>query len=152
MIKLVHHLTIIGTAIFPSNLISISSNFMKLMTLFGYFIFITIFIAHLGLFGLAPFIAKQKTKEIGIRKVLGSSVFQIVKLLTKEITILVLLANLIAWYISDIFLKRFAYRINLGFLDFAIPILAQFILAFLAVSFYTLKTAMSNPVEALKYE
>ncbi len=125
-------------------------------SIMSYFAILAAFISGLGLFGLSSFITEQRSREVSIRKVFGASVKEVITLLTGKflqwVAVATVIALPIAWYFSDIFLKRFAYRINLTFFDFAIPILAQFVLAFLAVSFCTLKTANSNPVDALKYE
>lgn len=95
------------------------SNWDRLSTLLEYFAFLAIFIACLGLFGLASFTAEQRTKEIGVRKVLGASVMNIMLLMSREFIKLVLLANLIAWPISYLvmnnWLQIFAYRIDIGF-------------------------------------
>jgi len=131
-------------------------NIERSRSIMSYFAILAMFISGLGLFGLSLFMTQQRSKEVSIRKVLGSSVNQVILLLTRKFMLWVAVATLIAvplaWYLSDIFLSRFAYHIDLSVLDFLIPILAQFILAFLSVSFYTLKTAMANPVLSLKYE
>jgi len=122
----------------------------------SYFAFLAAFISGLGLFGLSSYLTEQKSKEISIRKVFGSSIEKIVGLLTRKFLILVCIATLfsipISWYLSELFLKRFAYRIELSVIYFMLPILAQFVFAFMAVGYYTLKTAFSNPADALKYE
>ena len=130
----------------------------RLERLFGYFSALAIFIACLGLFGLASFAAEQRTKEIGIRKVLGSSVSGIVGLLSREFTGLVLVANVIAWpaayLVSRAWLKSFAYRINInGQLGYfiAAAVLALLI-AWITVSFQALKAAHTNPIDSLRYE
>jgi putative ABC transport system permease protein len=130
----------------------------RLQRLFGYFSALAIFIACLGLFGLASFAAEQRTKEIGIRKVLGSSVSGIVGLLSKEFTWLVLLANLIAWptayFASRAWLKGFAYRIDInsqiGF--FFIAAGSALLIAWLTVSYQAIRAAHANPIDSLRYE
>jgi hypothetical protein len=125
-------------------------------SIMSYFSILAMFISGLGLFGLSSFISEQRSKEVSIRKVFGSSVKELILLLAGKflrwVSIATLVALPLAWYIALLFLKRFAYHIDLTILDFALPIIAQFILAFLAVSFNTLKTATSNPAKILKYE
>jgi putative ABC transport system permease protein len=120
------------------------------------FSILIIAIASLGLFGLAAYAAERRTKEIGIRKVLGSSVSDIVALLSKEFVKLVLLANLIAWPIAyfalNQFLQIYAYRISLSWFTFILVGSLTFIIALLTVSTQAIKAALANPVEALRYE
>lgn len=131
-------------------------NWERLSTLLEYFAFMAIFIACLGLFGLASFTAEQRTKEIGVRKVLGASVTSIMQLISREFIKLVLLANLIAWPISYLvmanWLQIFAYRIDIGIGIYILAGISTLIIALITVSFQTLKVARSNPVKALKYE
>lgn len=130
----------------------------RLQRLFGYFSALAIFIACLGLLGLASFAAEQRTKEIGIRKVLGSSVSGIVGLLSREFTYLVLVANIIAWptayLVSRAWLKSFAYRININgqFVYFMAAAALALLIAWLTVSFQAIKAAHANPVDSLRYE
>ena len=128
----------------------------KLIVLFTYFTFITIFIACLGLFGLAAYTAEQRTKEIGVRKVMGASVLQIISLLSKDFTKLVIVSCLIACPISyfamNEWLQNFAYRTNISLWIFFVSGGLALIIALATVSVQTLKSAQSNPVEALKYE
>ncbi len=122
----------------------------------GVFSILAIIISCLGLFGLSAFMTEQRTKEIGIRKVLGSSVSQIVKLLSFDFTKWVLLANLIAWpltwYAMNKWLESFVYRMNLNIGIFILSGLIVIIIALISISFQTIKAANSNPVKALKYE
>ena len=117
---------------------------------------LAILIACLGLFGLAAFTTQQRTKEIGIRKILGASVSGIVCLLSKDFLKLVLIANIIAWpiayYAMDQWLQSFAYRINLGIGTFILSSLIALLIALLTVSYQAIKAARANPVEALRYE
>jgi putative ABC transport system permease protein len=117
---------------------------------------LAIIIACLGLFGLSSFMTEQRTKEIGIRKVLGSSITQIVSLLTINFIKWVMIANLIAvpfaYLIMNKWLQNFAYRININIWTFVVSGIVAIIIAFITVSFRTVKAANSNPVEALKYE
>jgi putative ABC transport system permease protein len=108
------------------------------------------------LFGLASFVAQQKTKEIGIRKVLGASVAGIVGLISKDFVKLVLVANLLAWplayFAMNRWLQDFAYRINLSMEIFLFSGLLALAIALLTVSFQAIKAALANPVEALRHE
>lgn len=117
---------------------------------------LAILIGCLGLFGLATFAAEQRTKEIGIRKVLGASVQSIVLLLSKDFLKLVLLAALIAFpvaaYAMHRWLQDFAFRINLGWWVFALAGVAAVLIAFVTVSFQAIKAAVANPVKALRSE
>lgn len=127
--------------------------FSKVFTLFT---FMAIFIASLGLLGLASFMTVQRTKEIGIRKVLGSSANNIVLLLSKGFVQLVLIANVIAWplawFAMDSWLQAFPYRIEINFLLFPLAGLIVLAAAFVSVSVQTLKAARLNPAKTLKYE
>jgi putative ABC transport system permease protein len=129
---------------------------MRLGKIFTVVTFLAIFIACLGLFGLAAFEAVQRTKEMGIRKVLGASVSGIVLLLSKEFTKWVLLANIIAWpvayYAMNRWLQNFAYRINIGPLIFIQSAVLALIVALLTVSYQAMKVSLANPVDTLRYE
>ena len=115
-----------------------------------------IFIACLGLFGLASFIAEKRKKEVGIRKVLGASTFKIVRILCFDFLKWVLLSNVIAWpvayYLLESWLRNFAYRIELNLFAFILSGLIAFIIALLSVSYQSYKSASYNPVDSLKYE
>jgi len=117
---------------------------------------LAIFIACLGLLGLASFTASQRTKEIGIRKVLGATVSGIVLLLNKDFIKWVLMANLIAWplayYAMNKWLQNFAYRIGLNIWMFIGSATLAFIIALLTVSYQSIKAARANPVDSLRYE
>jgi putative ABC transport system permease protein len=123
---------------------------------FTIFAALAIFIACLGLFGLAAFTAEQKTKEIGVRKVLGASVPSIVSILLKQFTRWVVLANVIAWpigyYIMKNWLQNFAYRIDLSVIYFLSAGLITLLIAVATVSYLAINAANKNPVKALKYE
>lgn len=125
-------------------------------TLFNYFTMLAISIAFLGLFGLISFESERRTKEIGIRKVLGASVLRIAGTLVKEFIILVIIANIIAWPIAYLFmnqwLQNFALRTHWGFGIFVLSGLGALIIALLTVSYRSIKAATANPVEALRYE
>ncbi|HEV7781894.1 MAG TPA: ABC transporter permease [Chitinophagaceae bacterium] len=118
--------------------------------------FLAIFIACMGLFGLVTLIVVRRTKEIGIRKVLGANVSSIVSLLSKQFVILVLVASLlafpVAWWGMNKWLQDFAYRISIGWWVFAIAAIITLIIALLTVSFQAIKAAVANPVESLRTE
>ncbi len=120
------------------------------------FTWLAIFIACLGLFGLAAFTTEQRTKEIGIRKVLGASISNLVMLLSKEFLKLVLIAVIFAFplaYLSmDKWLQHFAYRIDIGLITFVLAGVLALAIALATVSFQAIKAAVSDPVDALKYE
>lgn len=120
------------------------------------FSLIAIFIACLGLFGLASYTAIKRTKEIGVRKVLGSSVQNVVLLLSKDLLQPVLIGTLIvipvAYYFMDKWLQGFAYRIDLGWWIFALGAIIAFAIAFLTISFQAIKAAIANPVKSLRTE
>ncbi len=122
----------------------------------GIFAGLTIFVACLGLFGLATFTAEQRTKEIGIRKVLGADVKGLVSLLSKDFLKLVLIAFAIAspaaWYVMHWWLQGFAYRINISWLIFAAAGTAVVIITLITVSYQSIKAALMNPVKSLKTE
>ncbi len=117
---------------------------------------LAIVIGCLGLFGLASYLAEKRTKEIGIRKVLGADVSKIVMLLSQEYLKIVLIANVIGWplayYFMDKWLNGFAYRIDIGWYFFAISGLATVMVALITVSYQSIKAAISNPIKALRYE
>ncbi|MBT5420784.1 MAG: hypothetical protein HOK80_07815 [Candidatus Cloacimonetes bacterium] len=128
----------------------------RLELLLSSFAVIAIIISSMGLFGLSSYLTEQKTKEIGIRKVHGASVQQIVKLLTSNFMKSILIANAIAWVIAfflmELLLRNFPYRIKLNIWIFVLPGLATLALALLIIGYQTIKAANSNPVDALKYE
>jgi putative ABC transport system permease protein len=125
-------------------------------TVMAVFAGLTIVIACLGLLGLTAFVVTQRTKEIGIRKVLGASIAGIVTLLSKDFVKLVLIANLLAWPVAYFAMNRwlqdFAYRIEIGWWVFALAGGMALLIALLTVSTQALKAALANPVEALRYE
>lgn len=122
----------------------------------GYFAILTIIIACLGLFGLSSFVAEQRTKEIGIRKVLGASVSNIVKMISKEFVLLVLLgtciASPIAYYLMNKWLENFAYKITIGPEIFVYSFVITLVITLATISIQAIKAATANPVEALRYE
>ncbi len=124
--------------------------------LFTIFSGLAIFIACLGLFGLATFNTLQRVKEIGIRKVLGASIPSILTLLSKEIVILIIVANLIAWplawYFMNEWLDSFAYHIDMNVAIYFLAATLAIILALITVSIQTIRAAMTNPSNTLRYE
>jgi len=128
----------------------------KMGAILGMFACLTIFVACLGLFGLATFTAEQRTKEIGIRKVLGATVTGVVSLLTKDFLKLVfvafVIASPIAWFIMNKWLQDFAYRINISWSVFALAALLAIVITIISVSFKAIKAAIANPVKSLRTE
>ncbi len=124
--------------------------------IFSIFSGLAIFVACLGLFGLTIYSTAQRTKEIGVRKVLGASTSQIVTLLSKDFTLLFLISLIIAipagWYIMQSWLETFAYRIDLGWEVFAIAAIVTLAIALITMSIKTIGAALSNPVDALRNE
>jgi hypothetical protein len=128
----------------------------KLVQMTTWFAALAIALSCLGLFGMAVFSIERRTKEIGIRKVLGASVSGVVTLLSKDFVKLVLIANVIAWpvawYAMNKWLQDFAYRIELGWWTFALAGGVALLIALLTVSAQAIRAALANPVEALRYE
>jgi len=131
-------------------------NELRTGKIFSYFTFLTILVSCLGLFGLATFIIEQRTKEIGIRKVLGSSVNALVLLLSKDFTKWIIISNIIAipvsWYLMQKWLQNFAYQIKITAEFFIISFAVSLLIALLTISLRTIRSANANPVDALKYE
>lgn len=117
---------------------------------------LTIFIALLGLLGLSSFIAEQRTKEIGIRKVVGATMTNVMMLLYKDFALLIIIAYILAvpvsWYVLNLWLQNFAYHITIGAGAFLLGGLLSLLVGLLSISFHILKVASSNPVDAIKYE
>ena len=124
--------------------------------IFAVFASLAIFIACLGLIGLASFTAERRKKEVGIRKVLGASHGNVIFLMTKEFTNLVLVAFIVAspfaWYIMRGWLQEFAYQVQMGVGIFLAAGFITLIVAWLTVAYQTAKTTLTNPVKALRYE
>ncbi len=128
----------------------------KSRRLFGIFSVLAIVISCMGLLALASFTAEQKTKEIGIRKILGSSVLDIVALLSWKFTKWVVLANIIAlpvaWYVMNRWLQNFAYRVQAGIGIFLLAAGTALIFSFITVSFKVFRAASANPIDSIRYE
>lgn len=128
----------------------------KMGTIFQFFTFLALFIAFLGLLALSTLSAQQRMKEIGIRKVLGATVSNLVQLLAKDFLKLVLIALLIvspiAWYFMDEWLANFAYHVDIHWSTFVLAGMSTLIIAFLTVSFQSIKLALANPIGSLKEE
>lgn len=129
---------------------------LSMKTVLGAFTFLSILVACLGLFGLASFTIKQRFKEIGIRKVLGSSVVGIVKLISKDFLKLVIISFIIAvpiaWYGATQWLQNYAYRIDINIWTFILAGFLAFVIALLTVSIQALKAAKANPIKSLRTE
>ena len=134
----------------------IYANEQRMGSIFFYFTGLTIIISCLGLLGLASFTTERRTKEIGIRKVLGASVGQIATLLSADFTRWVMLSNIIAWPVAYIAMHRwlqgFAYRTRLDLAFFILATLAALIVSLVTIMFQTVKASFTNPVNSLKYE
>ncbi|MBN2411176.1 ABC transporter permease [candidate division KSB1 bacterium] len=128
----------------------------KLGTIFSYFWILAIFISCMGIFGLAAFVTEQRYQEIGVRKVLGASVKNIIYYLNKEYMKWVLIANFIAWPIAwfamNKWLQNFAYRVNMSWWIFFLSGGIVFVIALATVSLRIIRAATANPVDALRYE
>ncbi len=128
----------------------------RLSAIVGYFTIVAILISCLGLFGLATFSAEQRTKEIGVRKVLGASVAGIVTLLSKDflrlVTISIVIASPVAWWVMHKWLQDFAYRTKISWTVFVITTVAALLIALITISFQAIRAAISNPVKSLRTE
>jgi hypothetical protein len=131
-------------------------NEQQLARLFSGFSLLSILISCLGLFGLASFTAEQKTKEIGIRKVLGATISDIIRLTTKEFLKWVALATLIAWPLAYLvmhsWLQDFAYKVKLGPAVFLLAALLALAISLVTVSYHALRATLANPIDSLRYE
>ena len=129
---------------------------VRLSNIITTFSLLAILIACLGLFGLTAFMTEQRTKEIGIRKVLGASVIEIVMSLSKDFTKWALYANIVAWplayWIMNKWLQNFAYRVNIQWQTFFLAALITQVIAITMISYQVIKAAKANPVKALRYE
>ena len=141
---------------FDERINALYKNEHRLITVFSSISILAIFIACLGLFGLAAFSAERRTKEIGIRRALGATVPGIVMLLSKDFAKLVLAANVIAWPIAylimDRWLQNFAYRINFGWWVFILAGILTLAISIITISYQSIKSATANPIDSLRYE
>ncbi len=132
------------------------ANEQRTQHIFSSFTIIAIIIASLGLFGLSAFVIEQRTKEIGIRKVLGAKVSEIVFMLSKEFIKWVLIGNIIAcfaaYYLMGQWLSNYAYRIDINIIVFLLSVLITFLIVLLRISYQAIKAALQNPVKSLRYE
>ena len=128
----------------------------RIGNLASFFAALAIFISCLGLFGLASFVAEKRTKEIGIRKVLGATIYNLWKMLSKEFVILVVVACAIAvplaYYFLNNWLDNYEYRTAISWWVFAIAIGGALLITLLTVSFQAIKAAVANPVKSLRTE
>ena len=128
----------------------------RLASIVSYFTIIAILISCLGLFGLAAFSAEQRTKEIGVRKVLGASITNIIGLLSKDflklVAISVVIASPVAWFVMNKWLQDFEYRVNISWLVFAVTAATALCIALLTIGFQAMRAALANPVESLRTE
>jgi ABC-type antimicrobial peptide transport system permease subunit len=129
---------------------------VRIGKLAAFFTILAIFISCLGLFGIASFVAEQRVKEIGVRKVLGASVFGLWQLLSKDFVLLVLIslviASPIAYYLMNNWLKKYQYHSNMEWWVFAATGLGVVAITLATVSFQSIKAALANPVKSLKTE
>jgi putative ABC transport system permease protein len=127
-----------------------------LQNVFHYSSVLAILIASLGVFGLASFKVEQRTKEIGIRKILGASASNIILLLSRDFVRLVLIANVIAWpvgyFVMHRWLQDYAYRISIGWKAFVFSAMLALAVALMTVSYQSIKAAVANPAKALRHE
>jgi putative ABC transport system permease protein len=128
----------------------------RIGTLASFFAVLAIFISCLGIFGLASFVAEQRTKEIGVRKVMGASVMNLWGMLSKDFLRLVvfslLLAMPMAWYLMSIWLQKYQYRSDMAWWIFAVAGIGALVITLLTVSYQSIKAALANPVNSLRSE
>jgi len=122
----------------------------------GIFTALAVFICCLGLFGLAAYVAEQRTKEIGIRKVLGASISEVLLLVSKDFIVLVIISCMItspiAFYFLQNWLQQYYYRINIGPGVFIASAILPIVIAIFTISFQAIKAAVANPVRSLRSE
>jgi putative ABC transport system permease protein len=120
------------------------------------FVFLSVVLSCLGLFGLSAFIAERRTKEIGIRKILGSSVAAIVILLSKDFSRWILFANIFAWplayFASKMWLQNYPFRTNISFWIFILSTGLALGVALITISYHSIRAATANPARSLRYE
>jgi len=131
-------------------------NEQRLALMIGYLDGLAIILGCMGLFGLATYAAQRRSKEIGIRKVLGASIFSIIRLISKEFVLLVVISNVLAWPLGYYFLHKwlqgYAYRAGFGIEIFIMAGLGTLLIALFAIGLHTVKAAWSNPLESIRYE
>ena len=131
-------------------------NEQRLALMIGYLEGLAIILGCMGLFGLATYAAQRRSQEIGIRKVLGASVFSIIRMMSREFVLLVVISNVIAWPLGYYFLQKwlqgYAYRCGFGIGIFVLAGLGTLLIALLAVGLHTVRAAWSNPLESIRYE
>jgi putative ABC transport system permease protein len=164
--ELIQQLSDLWKATFPGfdfNYFFLDQNFekqyneeRKLANVFALFAIVTIVIASIGLLGLVSFLVVTRTKEIGVRKVLGANVASVVGLLSKEFVMLVIVAHVVAlpmaWYFSNQWLEHFAFRMSVSPLLFVWTFLIAIAITLVTVSYQTIRAAMADPVKALRHE
>jgi ABC-type antimicrobial peptide transport system permease subunit len=147
---------IFETKFLDESVAALYKNEKRTQQLFNLFTFVSIVINVLGLIGLLSFIIEQKTKEIGIRKVLGASVKHISFILSKDFLGLIMVAFLIAapvaWFLMNSWLRDFAYRTNISWWVFAVAVLSTLAITSIAIAFQTIKAAFANPIKSLRTE
>ena len=125
-------------------------------SIFNLFALLAVFISCLGLYGLSAYMAEQRTQEIGVRKVLGASLFNIVRLLSADFTRLIVIAMVIAiplaWWAVNKWLESFAYHIHVGWAVFVLAPVAALLVAWLTVSYESIRAGVANPVKSLRSE
>jgi ABC-type antimicrobial peptide transport system permease subunit len=128
----------------------------RISKLAAFFAALAIFISCMGLFGLASYVAEQRTKEIGVRKVLGATVFNVWRLLSKDFIVLVIISCFIAipvaWYFLNEWLQKYEYRIHMSWWIFAGAVSCALLITLITVSFQAIKAALANPVKSLRTE
>jgi putative ABC transport system permease protein len=128
----------------------------RLASIIGSLEGVAILLGCMGLFGLTTYAAQRRAKEIGIRKVLGATVFRIIRMMSGEFLVLMFIANVIAWPIGQYFMRKwlqeYAYRCSIGIGVFILAGLGTMLLAFVVVGLQTLKASLANPVESLRYD
>lgn len=131
-------------------------NEQRLAHMIGYLEGLAVILGCMGLFGLATYAAQRRSKEIGIRKVLGASVLSIIRMMSREFVVLVVISNVIAWPLGYYFLQKwlqgYAYRCGFGIDVFILAGLGTLLIALFAVGLHTIKAAWSNPLESIRYE
>ena len=137
----------------------IEKNYEEIRSQVSYFLvfsLITIAIACLGIYGLVSYTSEKRSKEIGIRKVMGASVANVVSMLSKEFFILIVIANAIAWPLSFLamsgFLSEFPFRVNIGLETFLLTGILVIVLAIFSAGFQAYRAAINNPIDSLRYE